>query len=56
MFLTHPLPFVKEFVAEVNNALEQHQPGSRALQASKPLDLVLPDGNSDDQRGVLGPI
>jgi hypothetical protein len=29
MFIKHPIPVVKEFVDELNNALEQHQPGSR---------------------------
>ena len=29
MFIKSPLPFVQEFVDELNNALEQHQPGTR---------------------------
>ena len=29
MFIRSPLPFVTEFVDELNNALAQHQPGTR---------------------------
>ncbi len=56
MVLSSPLPFVEEFINELDKGLKIHQPELGLSRIQRGWRLLLPDGDSVDQQCVLGEI